>query len=116
MTKPTNVMATATQHFKSQLNGDLHKIIVPEWETDVYYRKVSSFATESKIIELQQAGKTVEALVESLIAKALTPDGKPMFSRMDKTSLLNEVDPKVILRVCTVLNQATSDYEEVKKN
>jgi hypothetical protein len=116
MTKPTNVMAKATQHFKSQLNGDLEKIIVPEWETDVYYRKVSSFATESKIIELQQAGKTVEALVESLIAKALTPDGKPMFSRMDKTDLMTSVDPKVILKVCTELNSAHSEYEAVAKN
>ena len=32
MTKPTNVMATATQHFKAQLNGDLNKIRVPEWD------------------------------------------------------------------------------------
>ena len=108
-------MAKATQHFKSQLNGDLQKIVVPEWETDVYYRQISSFATESKIIELQQAGKTVEALVESLIAKALTPDGKLMFSRMDKTDLMTSVDPKVILRVCTELNSAHSDYEAVAK-
>ena len=84
--------------------------------THAVYSKLDKLSkTITPGIQLSKA-KTVEALVESLIAKALTPDGKPMFNRMDKTSLLNEVDPKVILRVCTVLNQATSDYEDVKKN
>ena len=116
MTNTPNVMNKATKHFKSQLGGELQKLTVPEWETDIYYRPVSSFATEAKIIELQQGGKVVEALVESLIAKALTPEGTPMFSRMDKTSLMTEVDPKVILRVCTVLNSGHSDYEAIAKN
>ena len=115
-TKTENVLNKATKHFKSQLNGELNKITVPEWETDIYYRSVSSFATEGRIVELQQQGKTVEALVESLIAKALTPDGKPMFSRMDKTTLMTEVDPKVILKVCTELNSTTTEYEAVEKN
>lgn len=115
-TKNENVLTKATKHFKTQLNGELNKITVPEWETDVYYRSVNSFATEGRIVELQQSGKTVEALVESLIAKALTPDGKQMFSRMDKTTLMTEVDPKVILRVCTELNSNTTEYEAVEKN
>ena len=112
MTNTPNVLTKATKHFKSQLNGELNKITVPEWESDVYYRSVNSFATEGRIVELQQQGKTVE----SLIAKALTPDGKPMFSRMDKTTLMTEVDPKVILRVCTELNSTTTEYEAVEKN
>ena len=116
MTNTPNVLSKATKHFKLQLNGELNKITVPEWETDVYYRSVSSFATEGKIVELQQQGKTVEALVESLIAKALTPEGKPMFSRMDKTTLMTQVDPKVILKICTALNSTTTDYEAVEKN
>ena len=115
MTTP-NVLSKATKHFKQQLNGELQKISVQEWETDVYYRSVSSFATEGKIVELQQQGKTVEALVESLIAKALTPAGKPMFTRMDKTTLLTQVDPKIIMRICTVLNNTTTEYEVVEKN
>jgi len=89
---------------------------VPEWKTDIYYKPAYAFAVESKIIELQQAGKTVEALVESVVSKALDPEGKPMFNRMDKLTLMNEVDPSVLLRIATVLNSATSDYEAVIKN
>jgi len=110
------VMNNITGHFKERLAGGLKKISVPEWKSDVYYKGAYPFSVESKIIALQQQNKTVEALVESLILKALDPDGKPIFSRMDKSTLMNEADPSVLLRVCSELNNATTDYEEVAKN
>lgn len=112
----SNILKNAQEHFKNKLSGGLQKMTVPEWKTDIYYKPAYAFAVESKIIELQQAGKTVEALVESVVSKALDPEGKPMFNRMDKLTLMNEVDPSVLLRIATVLNSATSDYEAVIKN
>lgn len=112
----SQTLKNATEHFKSKLAGGLEKLPVPEWKTDVYYKPSYSFAVESKIIELQQQGKTVEALCETLIQKALNPEGKPMFSKMDKLTLMNEVDPAVILRIAAVLNSTTSSYEAVEKN
>lgn len=107
-----------TTHFKSKVSGELNKISVPEWQMDIYYKSAYSFATESKIIELQQAGKVVEALVESMIQKCLNPDGKPIFTNADRQMLLREADPEVILRVAGELNNATSEYkyEDVEKN
>jgi len=111
------VLENAKKHFSTQFNTQLKKITVPEWQTDIYYRQTHTFATESKIIELQQAGKTVEALVESIIAKSLDPEGKPMFNKFDKFTLMNEVDPKVLLRIAAVLNSTEeSTLEEIKKN
>jgi len=110
------VMNNITGHFKERLAGGLKKITVPEWKTDIYYKGAYPFAVESKIIALQQQNKTVEALVESLILKALNPDGKPLFNRMDKNTLMNEADPAVLLKVCSELNNATTDYEEIAKN
>tara|TARA_S200000501_G_scaffold366132_1_gene400513 strand:- start:696 stop:1037 length:342 start_codon:yes stop_codon:yes gene_type:complete len=112
----TKILANAQEHFKSKLSGGLDKLPVPEWKTDVYYKASYSFAVESKIIELQQQGKTVEALCETLIQKAMDPEGKPMFNRMDKLTLMNEVDPAVILRIAAVLNSTTSSYEAIEKN
>jgi len=112
----SSVLKNAQEHFKSKISGELRKMTVPEWKTDIYFRGSYSFAAESKIIELQQQGKTVEALVESVITKSLDPDGKPMFSKFDRNTLLNEVDPAVLIRVATELNSATSDYEAVGKN
>lgn len=110
------MLENAKNHFKEQLNGDLRKMTIPEWKVDIYYKPVHSFATESKIIQLQQQGKTVEALVESVLQKSLNPEGKKMFTQADKMTLMNEVDPAVLLRIATELNSATTEYEEVAKN
>jgi len=103
-------------HFKEKLGGELNKMTIQEWKTDIYYKNAYSFAVESKIINLQQQGKTVEALVESIICKSLNPEGKPMFGNGDRYMLMNEADPSVLLRVASELNSATTEYEEVAKN
>ena len=112
----SNVITNIKGHFAEKLAGGLQKISVPEWKTDIFYKAAYPFATETKIIALQQQGKTVEALVESLITKALDPDGKPMFHNADKVTLMNEADPTVLLRVCGELNNAVAEYENVAKN
>jgi hypothetical protein len=111
-----SVMSNIKQHYQDQIAGGLNKMSVPEWKTDIYYKGTYPFSVESKIIALQQAGNTVEALVESLIQKALNPDGKPLFTKFDKNALMSEADPKVLIRVCSELNGAIADYEAVEKN
>jgi hypothetical protein len=73
---------------------------------------------ESKIIQQQSEGKVVEALVEAIIQKALTPDGKPMFQSADRTMLLHNADPDVLVRIAGAINSATTEYnyEDVGKN
>ena len=114
----SNILENAKKHFKDKLNGELKKIVVPEWKTDIYYKPVNSFAVESRVIQLQQQGLTVEALVESIIAKSLNPEGKPMFNKMDKWTLMNEADPAVLIKIASVLNQSIGEYsaEAISKN
>jgi hypothetical protein len=111
-----SVLENAKEHFKGRLTGELRKMSVPEWKTDIYYKPSYSFAAEAKIIELQQQGKTVDALVESILVKALDPEGKPMFTKFDRNALMHEVDPSILIRIATELNSATTDYEAVGKN
>ena len=113
-----SVIENARSHFKSKLNGELKKVKIDEWKTDIYYKGAYSFAVESKILELQQQGKIVEALVESIIQKCLTPEGKKMFQSGDKWTLMNEVDPSIITRIASVINSATLDVQQgdVEKN
>ena len=114
----SNILENAKKHFKDKLNGELKKIVVQEWKTDIYYKPVNSFAVESRVFQLQQQGLTVEALVESIIAKSLNPDGKPMFNKMDKWTLMNEADPAVLIKIASVLNQSIGEYsaEAISKN
>lgn len=113
-----SVLDEAKKHFAEKINGDLKKITIHEWKTDVFYKSAHSFAVESKILDLQQQGKIVEALVESIIQKALTIDGERMFTKLDKNTLMNEVDPAVLTRIASAINSATLEIkqEELVKN
>jgi hypothetical protein len=114
------VLAKATEHFKERISGNLNEYHVDAWDTTVYFKTVNSFKDESKILQLHQQGKMTEALVESLIVKCRNKDGSKMFKPADKVTLLNEVDPAIIIEVATAINEASENYqmniEETEKN
>lgn len=115
----SKVLDKATAHFRNRISGAMRKVHVPEWECDIYFKEASSLRDEGKILELNQQGKTVEALVESLIVKARNEDGTKMFSMPDKMTLMNEVDPSVLIRVISEINQVNmEDFEagQAEKN
>lgn len=115
--KPQSVLEKATAHFRGKLTGDMRKISVPEWECDIYVRQSSTLREESKILELSQQGKSVEALVESIIVKARNEDGTKMFNMADKAIFMNEMDPNVIIRIAAGMNNVPLDgLEQVEKN
>ena len=101
-----NITDKISKHYQSSIGGELKKMHVEEWDCDIFYRTTYPFKTEAKVIELQSQGKTVEALVESLITKALDQNGKRLFHDADRVKLMNEADPNVIVRLCTVINNA----------
>ena len=104
----------ATAHFETMLAGSQRgPIEVPEWDLDVYYKTTSTMAQEARVIELTQEGKTTEGLVVQLIMKALDEDGAHLFDMGDKLKLMNNVDPNVILRVVTSMNNDVK-VEETK--
>ena len=107
-----SVLQSARGHFKDQLAGELNSIKVPEWDTTVYYKNISTFVQEQKIIELHAKGELVSALVETLLQKALNKDGKQLFKNADRDILMREVDPNVIIRVCTEINASKVKAEE----
>ena len=110
------VLQKATSHFRTQLDGTLRELEVPEWECKIYYYPTSSFKDESSVLKLQQEGKTVEALVQSLVVKCRNADGTKMFQTADRVTLMNEVDPKVIIRVAGVINSGDDSIDEIEKN
>jgi len=113
----TSAIESAKGHFREKLSGKLGKYHCDEWGIDIYYNSTSSLTVENKIMSLQQQGKTAEALVESIIAKALDKDGEKLFRSTDRPAFLHEVDPNVIIRVATVLNNANADsVEDIVKN
>lgn len=115
----SKVLENATAHFRNRISGEMKKIHVPEWQTDIYFKDVNTLKEESKIVEFAQQNKTVEALVETLLIKSRNADGTKMFTQMDKVVLMNEVDPSVIIRVCGEMSQILNQHlvvDDVEKN
>lgn len=114
----TKVLERATAHFRNQISGEMKSIEVPEWETKIYFKSVTNLREEGRILELSQQGKSVEALVESIIIRSRNEDGSKMFAPADKPTLMNEVDPKVLIRIVGELNGVGLDLnvETVEKN
>lgn len=113
------VIDKATAHFRAKISGAMKKIHVPEWDCDIWYKEANTLKEESKLIELAQQGKTVEALVETLIIKARNEDGSKMFNIVDKPVFMQEVDPNVVIRVVAEMNAdnaEASSLENAEKN
>jgi len=106
----SKVLERATNHFRAKISGDMKCLEVPEWETKIWYKASVTLREQGKLIELAQQGKTVEALVETLIVKARNEDGTKMFTLADKMTFLNEVDPNVIIRVVGEMSSGAEDY------
>lgn len=102
----SKVLEKISQHYQSAIAGDLIEIPVAEWEMTIYAKKTYPFKDEAKIIEMQSLGKTVEALVESVVVKALDKDGKRIFRDADRITLMHEADPAVIVKVAGAINNA----------
>ena len=115
----SKILDKATSHFRTKISAEMKKITVPEWECDIYFKPTLTLREQGKLVELASQGKQVEALVESLIVKARNQDGTKMFNMVDKVTLMNEVDPNVIIRVVGEINSANDAEEsldEVEKN
>jgi len=114
----TKVLDKATAHFRAKISGDMGKVHVPEWETDIWFKPSNTLKEEAKMIELAQAGKTVEALVETLLIRARNQDGSKMFTQFDKATMMNEVDPAVLIRVVSEINNSAelANQGELEKN
>lgn len=113
------ILDKAKSHFREVMSGDLHSFYIDEWDTTFYYKKGSNFKQEAKIIELQNQGKTAEALIQMIVNRCLDADGKRVFTEASKTELMNSVDPEVIIKIVGALSnidEDTVDVETASKN
>ena len=107
------VLNKAKAHFKEIANQGTAHIDIPEWGTTVYWNISGlNFAQQSKVIELQQSGKSAEALVEMMIMRAMDADGKRMFKLAEKTEIMREVDPNMILKVVTAMGDSDTEADD----
>lgn len=114
------LLSKAKSHFAEVMSGELKSFYIEEWDHTFYYKKGTNFKAEAKVLELQNAGKTGEALVQMIINRCLDKDGKRLFNEHQKVELMNSVDPEVLVKIVNGLNQDEDDetlgVEEAAKN
>jgi Asp-tRNA(Asn)/Glu-tRNA(Gln) amidotransferase B subunit len=111
-----SVIANAKGHFKTKLTDKLESIDVPEWDTKIYYKNSATLKQTEEVVALHRENKMAEALAQTLISRALTEDGKKMFTVADKFDLMNQVDPDVVTRIATHILNSEPKAEDIEKN
>ena len=119
----SELLESAKGHWKQNLGGDLASVDVPEWPdpsgepTTIFFKSGINFTQQEKILKLSDEGKKAEAIVESLIQRALDVEGKRMFKSADRVILMREVDPEIIGRIVAEMGQNDEhDISEMEKN
>jgi len=119
----TDILSRAKAHYRDILSAPLQYVEVPEWldekgsPTKIYYRSSIPLIEQQEIAALQQAGKLGEALCATLIAKALDEDGKKLFKLVNRQEFMRQVDPDIMSRIVTQMNQNEGlTDEQIEKN
>ena len=89
-----SVLDKAKAHFDSI---ETKVIEVEEWDCTIYATPFTM--GEKKKLWKHAKEDDIEFMVRTLLLKALDKDGEKMFDLADKITLMNHVDPNVIVRV-----------------
>ncbi len=111
-----SVIANAKGHFKTKLSDKLEWVDCPEWDTRIYFKGSATLKQTEKVVALHRENKVAEALATVLVTRALTEDGKAMFTQADMFDLMNAVDPEVVTRIATHILNSEPRPEDVEKN
>ena len=112
----TRTIDRAVKHFDELVSKKLQSIHIEEWDTTIYFRGTMTWAEQSRILDLSSQQKTSDALIETILIRCLDEQGKPLFTKADKTMLTHSVDPEVLLNIVSRMNANQPDYEELEKN
>ena len=110
----SKLIRRATSHFAKEVCGELLRLEVPEWgEGDdpqiIYYRPKMNFLQQKIIKDYFDDGDFAGATVQTLIFRAVDEERKSLFSDADKQELLREVDPDLIVDICSRMAKSESD-------
>ena len=109
MTK--SVLDKAQNHFKTIIDSELKSYKCEEWDSTIYYKPTLTWKEQSMILDAGQKS-SADAIIQTLLIRALNKDGSKMFSKADKLILENDVDPDIIVKVVGAINLGSSKLDE----
>ena len=117
----SEILNAAKLQFRERMSAPLGRILIPEWTVDgkpaeIFFRPTMNFKQQGEVLRLASEGKQAEAVVLTLIFRALDADGKPLFRKVNQTEILNEMDPDLIGRIVGEMGGDDLTIEEMEKN
>jgi hypothetical protein len=111
-----SILDRAKAHFETQ---EVKRIEVPEWGDEsgnpaIIMSEPFTLADRKSLIKFAQ-DDDMEFLVRLIIMKALDESGNKIFDLSDKPTLMNKVDPNVLLKIANQITEVPS-IEEMKGN
>jgi len=100
----SNILEAAKVHFSDRMSGDLKSVNVPEWGTKVYFKSSMNFKDQGAVLRLHGDNKPAEAVIMTLILKAMDKNGVKLFTRSNMTEMMLTVDPEVVSRIVTEMS------------
>lgn len=111
-----SILDRAKAHFDQQ---EVKRIEVPEWKDEdgnptILLSEPFTLEERKKLNRASQED-SMEFVARLVIMKALNEDGSKVFDLSDKPSLMNKVDPQVLVRIAGEISSA-STVEEMAGN
>jgi hypothetical protein len=104
-----SVLDRATAHFESK---EVKRIEVPEWGDENGTPAVLMFEpftiNEQKTLRKIAKDDETEFVVRLVIMKVMDESGNKVFDLSDKPTLMNKVDPNIIIRIAGAITAAES--------
>jgi len=111
------ILETAKTHFRDRMSGELQCVEVPEWDAKIYFKPSMNFKDQGEVLKLHGDNKPAEAVIMTLILKAMDKDGAKLFKRAHVTEMMRTVDPEVVSRIVTEMSDDDQPtVEDAAKN
>lgn len=99
-----NALELGKKHFTERMSV-IKSLVVPEWGgLEIFYKPSMTMKDTGKILKLHSEGELAEAIIMTLIIKALRKDGKKMYVPADRLVMSLQFCPDVISRVVTEMS------------
>ena len=100
----STIKENAKTHFSERMSG-LRCLTVPEWgDGKIYYKQSMNFRDQGAVLRLHADNKPADAVIMTLILKALDKDGKKLFSKSEMTEISLSYSPEVVSRIVTEMS------------
>ena len=110
------------QRFKAHLNGELEKIIIPNYDERgdlvAYFRPGSMTGDQAqKVAAAQNRGDAIEGTVLMMIYMLVDENEERLFRRSNLTQLMNSVAMEDLAKLALQMNSAEDlSEEDIEKN